>query len=92
VYRVLEDHDGAGRRIDPPVEEPEVCPPDVVLTRDSLDAKPLRGPLREWRPGLGDVLVELRRSPVGAALLDPVRGEEEDGVPEFFKVDESSGC
>jgi hypothetical protein len=53
---------------------------DVVLARDPLDAKPIRRPLGERRPCLGHISVELCRAPVGAALLDAVRGKEEGGL------------
>ena len=46
-----------------------------ALAADHL--QPAGGPLAEGVPGLGDAALELGRAPVGGALLDPGRGEEE---------------
>jgi hypothetical protein len=47
ITDALEIHDGADRRVDLSVEKLEVGPLDALLTRDALDAKPIRSPLRE---------------------------------------------
>ena len=49
--------------------------PEIRSTRSQFEAH-----CGEGCPRIGNVLVELRSSPVGAALVDAVRGEEEDGA------------